>query len=74
MRSESAINFTWYLNGNPLQNNDKLSIIHETTISTVRLINVTYSEAGSYKCVVSNSAGSSHQVYVITVLGQFISL
>lgn len=72
IQSQAAVNFTWYLNGRPLETNKRLYVDyqgdHESSI--VHLLNVSYAEAGTYRCTVSNIAGTVQKFQNIEIEGK----
>lgn len=67
--SAAAISFTWYLNGHLLDHNDRLRVESNEQSSTLHITTITYSEAGLYKCAVSNIAGNTEQLTTLRVRG-----
>ena len=69
--TDSAVNFTWHLNGQPLPQTERLQVSSDsiTKMSTLTITDVSYAESGDYECIASNSAGSTRQLHGVTVQG-----
>ena len=70
--SKTAVNFTWHQNGTPLQFNERITVEvdMESKLSVIHIANATYTEAGTFLCIVSNSAGFVQRLTNVAVRGK----
>ena len=69
--SQTPVNFTWQLNDGPLELDESLTLRLDAAqkMATLSLADISYADAGRYRCTVSNAAGSIERVTTLEVRG-----
>lgn len=70
-KGDLPLNMTWRLNGNPIGNNNGITIMKMKRFSTLNIDSVSAVHTGNYECIAENSAGRTVYSAILNVYGIF---
>lgn len=64
------VNFKWFFNNAPLEQNENIQIAEKEDQSTVKIKKLTLSNVGSFRCAVDNEFGNDEQKVDVSFNGK----